>query len=463
MYRSALQYLKNWLTDPNRKPLVIRGARQVGKTYLVQMLAKQEFKQFIEINFEIEPEIASYFEQKDPSKTIMLLEAHYRQKIEPGRALIFLDEIQKAPEVFARLRYFYEKLPDLHIIAAGSLLDFILKEHTFSMPVGRIEYLHLGPVSFSEFLLACNEDRLLNYLNSYTIKDNMPGALHQRLTDLFKIFLFVGGMPESVFVYTQTNRFEPVEKVKANILNTFSDDFNKYGDNINYQKILTVFQALPANTGKKIKYVNISRDYKASEIAGILQLFDLAKLCKPVYHSACRGIPLGASINRKKFKLLFLDVGLLLSATGLSVKDIELTKDLMLINSGSVCEQFAGQHLLYRQNFFHTPELHYWIREQPSSNAEVDYIITSGQHLIPIEVKAGKTGTLRSLQQFVIEHDSKIAVRFNLDKPSMTVSKGQTTSRRKYSYPLLSLPLYMVEQVQRLVLEHSSKPCFPGT
>jgi len=294
--------------------LVIRGARQVGKSYLVQMFAKKEFVQLIEINFEDEPEISSYFETTDPKETLMLLEVHFHRDIKIGETLLFLDEIQAAPQVFAKLRYFYEKLPQLHIIAAGSLLEFVLEKHNFSMPVGRIEYLHLGPMSFNEFLLANNEQKLLNYLNTYQLDQQMPEGFHLRLIRLFKTYLITGGMPESISTFLEYKNYETVDKIKTNLINTYTNDFSKYGNKLDILQVLTVFKSLPKIVGNKVKYVNISRDYRASDLARVLHMFELARICYRVCHSSSFGIPVDASVNRKKFKLLFLDVGLLLSA-----------------------------------------------------------------------------------------------------------------------------------------------------
>ena len=214
--------------------------------------------------------------------------------------------------------------------------------------------------------------------------------------------------------------------------------------------MLATFQALPRLIGRKLKYVNISRDIRASDLDRALHMLELARLCHRVEHSAAQGVPLGAEVNPKVFKPIGLDTGLVLNALGLNATDLE-SVDLMLVNSGAVCEQFVGQHLLYRQQMYRQPELHYWVREQPSSSAEVDYVIGIGPHVVPVEVKAGKTGTLRSLHQFMSSHDCPLAVRLNTDLPSLTQAEGVLPTGQKYSYPLLSLPIYMVEQIGNVV------------
>jgi len=452
MYRLALDYLIKWKMRARRKPLVIRGARQVGKSYLVSMFAKQSFSDFIEINFEKDPGMISLF-SGTPEKIIKLLELKYNKTIAIENTLLFLDEIQAAPEVFAKLRYFYEDLPGLHIIAAGSLLEFILEEHSFSMPVGRIEYLHLGPMTFEEFLAANGKTMLVDFIQNYSVLEDPPDFVHFELLSFFKIYLIIGGMPEAVLAFTETKSFHESEIVKESILGTYEDDFNKYSSRINHMRILNVFKKLPLIVGEKFKYVNIDRNERAQQVEKALHMLEMAKITYRVKHSACNGVPLGSQVNEKKFKVLFLDVGLMAGACGMSMIDIENADDLMMINSGGLCEQFVGQHLLYSDEFFKKPELYYWVREAKSSSAEVDYIISSGLKLIPIEVKAGKTGRLKSLHQFIKEKRVDSAVRINLAKPSVLQDSKKLPGGQSVEYRLLSIPFYLIGQARRLILE----------
>jgi hypothetical protein len=450
MKRFALEYLREWRGRAGRKPLVIRGARQVGKSYIVRMFADAEFANLVEINFENDFGVAAYFTRSKVSATLALLEAHYGQAIQPGKTLLFLDEVQAAPEVLARLRYFHEQIPELHVIAAGSLLEFVLEDHEFSMPVGRVEYLHLGPFVFSEFLHSVADDGLAAVITEYKPGQDFPLGLHLRLTERLREFLVIGGMPAAIVAYLDEGGFRGVDRVLQGIHQTFADDFAKYGAKVNREHLLVAFRALPKLIGNKLKYVNVSREIRAGDIANALHMLELARIVCLVHHTSAQGLPLAASENRKAFKPLFLDVGLALSALGLTAADVD-TDDLMLINGGAISEQFIGQHLLYRQPPYRLPELHYWIREEPSASAEIDYVINHGPHIIPIEVKSGKTGSLRSLHQFMISHESPMAIRFNLDLPSLTRAEGRLPTGIQYSYPLLSLPLYMVGQVERLI------------
>ena len=452
MYRTALEYLVQWKNRQKRKPLVIRGARQVGKSYLVAMFAAQNYPDFIEINFEKNPAMASLF-QGDVEKSIRLLELKFNRKIDFENTLIFLDEIQAAPEVFARLRYFYEDLPNINIIAAGSLLEFLLEEHTFSMPVGRIEYLHLGPMTFEEFLVANNSSMLADFIQHFSLTEEIPDSVHADLTALYKTYLIVGGMPEAVAAFVTTQSYHEVEIVKESILQTYEDDFSKYGLRENHQRILKVFSKLPHMVGQKFKYVNVDKNDRAKNIADALHLLEKARITYAVQHSGCNGIPLGAQVNEKKFKLLFLDIGLMASACGLNMLDIETAEDLMLVNSGGLCEQFVGQHLLYMNEYYKKPALYYWVREAKNSSAEVDYVISQGSLIIPVEVKAGKTGRLKSLHQFIKEKGVDLAFRINLDKPSVLQESSPVYGGGTVEYRLLSIPFYLVSQIHRLVNE----------
>ena len=454
MYRSASDYLLKWKNRKRRKPLVIRGARQVGKSYLVSMFAQQNFSDFIEVNFERNPEMKSLF-TGTPEKIIKLLELKYNKKIDIENTLLFLDEIQAAPEVFAKLRYFHEDVPELHIIAAGSLLEFLLENHTFSMPVGRIEYLHLGPMTFEEFLTANGNTMLVDFIQNFSLSEDVPESVHSDLISLFKTFLIIGGMPEAVSAFVETKSYHESEIVKESILGTYEDDFNKYSSRVNYGRILNVFKKLPLMVGEKFKYVNVDKNERAKDIAKALHMLEMARIVFLIKHSACNGVPLGSEVNEKKFKITFLDVGLMVSACGMSMLDIENADDVMMVNSGRLCEQFVGQHLLYSNEYYRKPELYYWVREAKSSSAEVDYVISSGTEIIPVEVKAGKTGRLKSLHQFVKEKGVDLSVRINLAKPSVFQESTRVPGGQSVEFKLLSIPFYLIGQVRRLVQKNS--------
>jgi predicted AAA+ superfamily ATPase len=452
MKRSELNYLKNWKDKKTRKPLVIRGARQVGKSYLVRQFAQIYALDILEINFELNDDYIACFQSKDPKQIITLLELKASQKVISGKTLIFLDEIQAAPQVLASLRYFYEILPQLHIIAAGSLLDFILEEHSFSMPVGRIEYMHLGPLNFKDFLKGIEKEQLVKFIEEYHLSTPFPIVIHDELMKMFKLYLAIGGMPEAIQVYKDTGSLLEVDMIKQSILLSYRDDFSKYGRRFKHSIIQKVFQKLSFQIGQKLKYVNLDSNEKSSDLKNALHLLELARIYYPVYHTAANGIPLRAQTNEKIQKPLFLDVGLLSKACGVNYAEIEAADEVTLINSGSLCEQFIGQHLLYAKPSYEEPELFYWCREKRQSSAEIDYILNYGSKIIPVEIKAGKTGTLKSLHVFIQEKQLNYGVRFNADTPSeceIPISLPGASGK----FRLLSLPLYMVEELSRMVIQ----------
>lgn len=456
MYRIALSDLNEWKSRTDRKPLIIRGARQVGKTWLVRKFAKTNFENFIEINFDKTPNKTQLFKSRNIEKCLQLLEIDTDTEIIFGRTLIFFDEIQAGAEVLPLLRYFFEERPDIYIIAAGSLLDFLLAEHDFSMPVGRVEYLHLGPMNFDEFLVGLGQKRLSRFLTNFTLEDSIPEPIHDNLMYYVQLFWVIGGMPAAVKRYGADRNMTAVGREHESILQTYEDDFSKYRKRISPQRLRKVFRRLPSIIGKKLKYVNIDPNEKSRDLASTLHLLELARIYYPIKHSAGNGVPLGAEAKDRDFKPLFLDTGLVATSLGLNLADLQI-KELLMINNGAMAEQFIGQHLLYRQQSYKRPGLYYWNREKKSSQAEVDYLISSGSRVVPVEVKAGKTGSLKSLQVFISEKKAPLAVRFNSMVPSFFETQTSIAGKDNVGYSLISLPLYLVCQLERL-LEAAPSP-----
>ena len=456
LHRKELTPLKAWLTRPTRKPLVIRGARQVGKSTLVRQLANEVELALLEINFERNPEYQEAFTTKDPAQITAALSLLAGHKTVAGKTLLFLDEVQAAPEVFASLRYFHEEMPDLHVIAAGSLLDFTLADARFSMPVGRVEYFHLGPMGFEDFVRALDEHALADYLSTLTLVDIRKQALlkpvHDKCLALMRQFWVVGGLPESVATYANSQDFFEVSRIQQGIVATYRDDFNKYSSGKRNQLVRLVFDRLPGMVGRKFKYVNVSRDHSAADIESALQQLCLARIANRIHHTSANGIPLGAEANSSYFKPLYLDIGLMCAALKLNVLDLA-KEDLSMTNSGALAEQFIGQQLLSAGPTFQEPALYYWVREAKSAAAEIDYLLRLGKEIIPVEIKAGKSGTLKSLHQFLKEKSRTYALRFNSDVPTLLNDSKTLTDGRIVDYHLLSLPLYLVEQAHRLAQE----------
>ncbi|MBF0105890.1 MAG: ATP-binding protein [Deltaproteobacteria bacterium] len=454
MFRKQLKYLDKWKDSPQRKPLIIRGARQVGKTELVREFGRSRFLNVIEINFD-HPDngpLKSVFASESPQKIIQILETHFKTKIIPQQTLLFLDEIQNVPKLLPQLRYFYEDLPQLHVISAGSLLEFILNEHDFSMPVGRIEYLHLSQMDFEEFLIATGESALLTFLENFSIKEKIPEPFHKRLIESVRLYIVLGGMPEVIRTYCEQKGIEDCLKTQSQILTTFQDDFFKYKKRLDQTRLRNVFRRIPLLVGQKIKYVNIDPNEQSRPLAQTLDLLCLARICARVYHSSCQGTPLRAQINERVFKLLFLDVGLMCHSCGVGYLDVKAINDLILINQGALTEQFVGQHLLYQHPPYEEPELFYWMREKKNAAAEVDYVITHGQTIVPVEVKSGSTGRLKSLHTFLSQHNLNWALRFNGDYPSLLKTKTALPTGNVTMH-LCSLPFYLIGQTKRILEE----------
>ncbi len=457
--RKEQAYLVEWAARASRKPLIIRGARQVGKSTLVRQFAEAAGLSLLEINFERSPEYIKAFASNDPVQIQTILKLLTGAKIVPGQTLLFLDEIQAAPAALTALRYFYEEAPELHVLAAGSLLEFALEEARFSVPVGRVEYLHLGPMQFEDFADAMGHGELVHYLQQLSLDDIRGQCLaepvHEKCLFLLKQFWIVVGLPEAVAAYVQSGDFADVSRVQRSIVATYRDDFNKYSRGSLKHRVQLVFDRLPLMVGRKFKYAHVSREHRAVELEAALQQLCMARITSRVVHSSANGVPLGAESNPGVFKTLYMDIGLLCSALNLNILDLG-KDDLSLVNAGALAEQFVGQQLLYSGSYYEFPALYYWVREAKSAAAEVDYLLTIGQVVVPVEIKAGTTGTLKSLHQFLKEKQRHFALRFNADVPSLWHDQRKLTDGSSIDYELLSLPLYLAGQAQRLMRAYAS-------
>ncbi|MCW5588483.1 MAG: ATP-binding protein [Legionellales bacterium] len=451
MQRTLLTHLIAWHASNLRKPLVIRGARQVGKTWLVRHFAEHMGLTLIELNFEKYPTQASLFESNNTEHILVNLSMLTQQKIDPQRCLLFLDEIQSAPQILSKLRWLAEDLPDLAVIAAGSLLEFILDEHSFSMPVGRISYLHLEPLSFEEFLLALDEHSLHDYLHDYHLTEAIPAAIHEKFDQLFKDYLLVGGLPACVAEWVSHHSFISVNQLQHDLLATYRDDFSKYKGKIAIARLDEVMITIPRLLGQKVIFSKINKSVSAATLNSVLHLLEKARLTHRVPSCAANGIPLAAELNQKYFKEIFLDVGLCSTALGLNLKHIQAGVDITLINNGGMAEQVAGQLLRTIDPPFIEPALYYWQRQETSANAEIDYIIQHANQPIPIEIKAGSTGSLKSLHYFMRLKKFPLAMRINSDYPSKTLVDVKDTLGQPVNYSLISLPFYLIGQIHRLL------------
>jgi uncharacterized protein len=407
-------HLKKWKDDVLHKPLLLRGARQVGKSSAVRHLS-ETFEVFIEVNFERNPEIKQLFSASlNPKEICSKLSAIYNLPIQPGKTLLFFDEIQACLPAVASLRFFYEDYPELHVIAAGSLLEFALQEIP-SFGVGRIRSLYMYPFSFNEFLLAQGLHRLLEEKRGASSKNSMFEALHKKLIDYLRTFLLVGGMPESVKTWVEKSDYLACRYIQNDILETLIDDFAKYKKRISPVVLQQTLRSVALQSGSKFVYSQVSPDMEAEKIKEALELLSMAGIIMPVTHTSANGVPLGAEVNTKFRKYLFMDTGLLQRLLNLDMDNVLLSSDVNLVNKGTLAEVFVGLELLKYGSCYERQELYYWLRLEKGAQAEIDYVLSKGDTIIPIEVKAGTKGSMQSLYRFLELKKTGFGIRTSLE------------------------------------------------
>lgn len=451
MDREILHSLKEWLIAHDRKPLVLRGARQVGKTWAVRRLTEQSGRHLIELNFEKTPSLASLFVSNDPKQILLNLSAVLKKTIIPEQVLLFLDEIQAAPDLLAKLRWFYEELPELPIIAAGSLLEFVLANHSFSMPVGRITYRHLEPLSFEEFLLARDEKGLYDYLQFYDMKAIIPQMIHDQLMHLFKEYVFVGGLPAAVSNWITYKSLERLSEMHHDLLATYRDDFSKYAGRLPLDQMDEVLLSIPKMLAQKFMFSRASTSVSSEAMKRTLDLFEKSRIVHRVQSASSNGVPLESEIKEKYFKMIFFDTGLCCAALGINLYQITSLSDLNMINRGGLSEQVVGQLLRTLYPFYIEPKLYCWHRDEKGSSAEIDYVMQYENKVIPIEVKSGSRGSLKSLHLFMALKKSTAAVRINSDFPTITPVDVKNAGGQSVQYTLLSIPFYLIGQMHRFL------------
>ncbi len=451
MRRTAMAFLDKWLTSDNRKPLIIRGARQVGKTWLVRHFAQSTRKKLIEVNLEKYPKLATAFSSNEPTVILKRLEGAFDTAIDARDTLLFIDEIQEAPELLAKLRWFSEDMPHLPVIAAGSLLEFVLGKQELSMPVGRVSFLYLEPFSFEEFLLAQKKDVLATHLKEFTWDSAIAEVSHEKLINLFKEYVIVGGMPAAVLSWINNHSPSDVSQIHHDIIQTYRNDFGKYSPRIPSALLNEVLTAIPQHLGKKIVFSKVNANVRSTQIKEALDLLSQAKLCHLVRASASNGVPLASQLLKQYTKAILIDVGLCSADLGLSLNELESVNELDLINKGGIAEQVAGQLLRTIYPFYQEPALYYWLSTERGRDAEIDYVIQSGTHVIPIEVKAGKSGTLKSLHRFMYLKGLSKAIRINSNLPELSEINIKDTQGNNVHYQLRSIPFYLIGELNRLI------------
>lgn len=414
-------HLKEWASRNTHKPILLRGARQVGKSTAVRHFGEQ-FDNYVEINLEKEPQYKTLFQSDlNVNRIVPSLSAMCGQKIEPGKTLLFIDEIQECPEAIMSLRFFKEDMPELHIIAAGSLLEFVLDElPTFG--VGRIHSVFMHPMTFDEFLLANNEQLLMEARNNACSASPLPSPLHDKLVELFRTYMLVGGMPEAVDKWCETHDFIQCQEIQDDILVSYEDDFSKYKRKVDPMLLRLTMRSAAIQATHKFVYAQVGNGYKTNEVKKALEMLILAGILIPVTHTDANGLPLGAEADNTYRKLLPLDCGLMLRLLNMTSGNVaEITTNILtaesadLVNKGPMAELVAGLELLrYRTpNIRH--ELYYWQRQAKNALSEIDYVIARHMKILPIEVKAGTQGGMKSLWRFMREKHLSEAIRCSLE------------------------------------------------
>lgn len=436
--RDILRELKKWAAKPNRKPLVMRGARQVGKTTAIEMFS-EDFDQYIRLNLEKTSE-REIFEKEYPfSDLLTTLFLFAGKKRYRGRTLVFIDEIQNSPKAVALLRYFYEEANDLFVITAGSLLESIM-DRKISFPVGRVEYMAMRPCSFREFLFATANYQLVEMLE----KPEAPGFLHSQFLSWFKKYATIGGMPEVVNLYAQNADITSLAEVYNSLIHSYSNDIEKYAASAaQVQYIQHVITNVFREAGTKVTFEKFGNSgYRSREIKEAFRMVEKTMLIKLVYPCTATQIPVQPILTRKP-RLHVVDTGLINHSLKL-MGNLVFNDDISETHRGIIAEHIVGQELL-ACGFSISNDLYFWTREKTDATAEVDYIFPYNGKLIPIEVKSGSIGKLRSLHQFMESAPHALAVR--VYQGEYLVQKAKTASGKEFT--LLNLPFYLVHRMER--------------
>ncbi|MBI5400339.1 ATP-binding protein [Candidatus Saganbacteria bacterium] len=443
--RNIEKELLVWKTKENHKPLVIRGARQTGKTTVIREFAKN-FTSFVEVNLEKEEQRKIFASGGGIKSILNSIEAIANKKIIPGETLLFLDEIQNSAEAIKLLRYFYEEIPALHIISAGSLLEVRMKKEGWAFPVGRVEFLYLYPFTFTEFLSAMGQDLLKHEILDFNFAAIIPEPIHEKLLELWLDYLIVGGMPEAIKEYSQSQSFLAVKDYQDALVSSFREDFVKYAKESELEYLKLVWDKVPFELGNRIKYTKLGLG-NSPKTANAFDILHEAMLIERIYPTVETRLPL---VTKKKAapKACFLDVGLCSLILNLT-RDVLKDKLLSANFTGALPEAFVAQELL-ALDVKHRNPLYFWVREEAGASSELDFLLSSNGKIIPIEVKSGSQGSLKSLHQFLSRSGLTVGMRIYGDIPrdeehSLTLSHGE-----KLTYRLISLPFYLIERIHQL-------------
>ncbi|MBI5345882.1 MAG: ATP-binding protein [Chlamydiae bacterium] len=441
MKRLVDKELTEWKHSSIRKSLILRGARQVGKTFAVRKLGKS-YEDFYEINLEKRLELRQVFEKNlDPVRILRELSVDRGAPIQPGKTLLFIDEIQGCPQALLALRYFYEDMPKLHVIAAGSLLEFAIEQ--VGIPVGRVQSLTLFPMSFAEFLVAKKHTMMLEAICQ---KAPFSKVIHDKAIQLLSEYFVIGGLPEVVSNWVDNENPLEVKDKLSTIINTYKQDFEKYAKKSQFKYLNLLLQHIPLRLGGKFKFQGIG-EYRKRELAPCLELLEKAHIIHMIHHTSGQGIPIGSQADLERYKVILFDIAVTQQLLGLDLKGWFLNPEEEFVNQGQLVKSFIGQEIMAYSSPDIRNNLYYWQREARGSEAKVDYLSTLKGMVIPIEVKAGKGSALKSLHSFLASHPkSPYGIKLSL-------------AERSQFDKILAIPLYAafeiveggIERVQHLL------------
>lgn len=449
MYRIFNDFLNDRDNYEKKVPLLVRGARQIGKSHCIREYGLSKFSNMVEVNLELTPSLIPIFDSLNPEEICRHLELldPLNQRLVDGKSLLFIDEIQESASAILSLRAFKESRPGLEVVGAGSLLEFALSDQKLrSFPVGRIGFAWLHPMGFLEFLQAVGHESLVQLLRAITIQNlgdlpNIAKAVHEKLLKLIRDYFIVGGMPEVVESYCRSKSYTDARKVQTRLTQGFAADFVKYGTRYDHRKLQHLLASVPRQVGKKFKFSIVAPEARARDYHSPLEDLEKAGLVKLVRATSGNGVPLASEEREGAFKAIFLDIGLMTNTLGLNIAQTN-GADFLFVNEGALAEQFVGQEIMAGTANDIFPQAHFWIREVVGSEAEVDYLIGVNGDVYPVEVKAGKTGTLKSLRLFMKEKNSKFGVR--ISQHELSFFDG-----------VLTVPFYLCSQLSRLIGELS--------
>jgi len=458
--RKAVEAIKEWFNRSNRKPLVIRGARQTGKTTAVRLAASQLEVELVEINLERHPELDPLFKAYKLDELLLSFSLISGKPVNrQSRILLFLDEAQATPAAYSCLRYWYEEVPELPVVLTGSLLDQVLHDDELPMPIGRIEHCFMGPLTFDEFLAATGESKALESIGMLDLGNMhlIPQSLHEELLAHVRRYILTGGMPYCVQTAIDTSfDHREIVRYQTELLQTYKDDFAKYSGSQSSLKLIAFFNGLLSQAGQQFSHKmaaeiaqSTSGDYR--QLNAAIEQFLEARLFYRVVHSSADSIPLGGETKIRISKFLFIDIGLLLAVQGVPPQTI-MSSPLELTNRGIIAEQFVGQQLLYAKPSYVNPALYFWHPPKSEQQAEIDFLFESGNRIYPLEVKSGTSGSIKSLHSYVIKKQASHALRISSGKPSIQTITARS-NKQEQPFTLIDLPFYLVNQLERLLAE----------